>query len=119
MIRVHLAETFVALDGDSFFRLFHEPLHGLSETGDRLPLITADGKCALIDQPAKFGSDFSNSPILGGGEKFLVNVPGIGHPVMGPVHRDLVIAVIVCRYQLQVVGSAVLILETLAELVQP
>ena len=88
----------------------------MPETGDILPLVAAAGKCAFIDQGVEFGSQFSNAPILGGGEKFLVDVPVSGHPVMRPAHRNLVIAAVVCRHQLQVVRSSVSFLEALAEL---
>ncbi len=68
-LRVHLAQSFVALDRLALARLIEEPAHGFLERADIVPFGAAHHVRALADQPDQRAPEIRDPLILGGLEE--------------------------------------------------
>ena len=88
LLRVHLSEALVALNGLAFLRLIEEPGHALLEAADLVPLIAAHHVGALADEPSEGAPQIRDVLILGGLEELARQKLVAGRPMLGFVNDD-------------------------------
>ena len=61
LIRVHLAQPFIALDRPDHDGFFHQPVQRLLEAGHRLAAFAAFDKRVVFDKPRSFSPSVQNT----------------------------------------------------------
>ncbi|MNP32929.1 hypothetical protein D3C76_1261350 [compost metagenome] len=72
LIRVHLAQTFITLNGEATTGLFHQPLQRLLEAGHRLTALTALDKGIVFDQTAQLLAESTDTTVFRTGHELLI-----------------------------------------------
>ncbi len=72
LIRVHLAQPFIALDRQTTTGLFHQPVQRLLEAGYRLTAFATFDKRVVFDKPTQFLAQRANTTILTAGDKLVI-----------------------------------------------
>src|SRR5204863_8023999 len=86
LLRVHLAESLVALDRLALLRLIEKPLHRLLEGADVLAVLAAPREGCLPDEPRERARQIRDALVLGGCEELAPPVLGAGRRVLAPVY---------------------------------
>src|SRR5437763_7189775 len=88
LLRVHLAESLVALDRLALLRLIEKPLHRLLEGADVLAVLAAHHEGSLPDEPREGARQIRDALVLGGFEELARQVLVARRAVLALVYDD-------------------------------
>src|SRR6266513_731271 len=121
LLRVHLAQALVALDGLTLACLVEQPLHPLLEGADVLPIAAAGDVRTLADEPGQGARQVRDALVLGGLEEFPRQVLAAGRAMLGLVHDHSSRVAVVRGAQFDAIGTRAVgeRVEPLIEVVRP
>src|SRR5205807_1447917 len=121
LLRIHLAESLVALDRLALLRLIEKPLHRLLEGADVLAVLAAHHEGSLPDEPRERAREIRDALVLGGFEELARQVLVARRAVLALVYDDARRVPVARRPRLHAVGAGPVgeRVETLIEVLRP
>src|SRR6185312_11359268 len=88
LLRIHLAQPFVALDGLPLARLFEQPAHRFLERPDFVALVAADDMSTLAHETGERAREIGDALVLRGLKKLPGQILVTGRAVLRLVDDD-------------------------------